>query len=67
MGRPVVQIPLDEWNDFAGDAEHNQSQPSQYEQIKALLEKWRNEPDDDMSDAWWDEFQEFLNENRVRF
>jgi len=62
-GQPVVQIPLAEWDAFLDDSGTNMPQ---HERIKALLRKWREHPDDTPSE-WWDDFQSFLNENRVNF
>jgi hypothetical protein len=63
-GEPVVQIPLDRWNEFLSEQE---PKPSQKEQILDLLDQWDNDPENDMSDEWWDEFDEFLKANRVNF
>ena len=59
-GNPVIQIPLEIWQQFTGE------QPvSQIEQIDALLNEGEQQPGDDMPDDWWDEFAVFLNENRL--
>ncbi len=66
QGNPIVQIPLDVWEEFW----HEQGTPStispQNQRILALLEQWQNEPDD-QSEEWWNEFQQFLRDNRVNF
>lgn len=36
----------------------------QYERIHALLDRWEAEPDDTPA-AWWEEFDQFLRENRL--
>jgi hypothetical protein len=64
-GQPVVQVPLDVWEAFVGKEE--EKKPSQLQQILNLVQKWENEPEDDMPDEWWDEFQQFLQDNRVNF
>ncbi len=63
-GQPVVQVPLDVWEAFAGKVEEK-STLSQGEQIRALLKSWENEPDD-KSPEWWQEFDTFLKENPVK-
>lgn len=65
QGNPIVQIPLEVWEEFW----HEQDQPqisAQNQRLLALLEEWQNEPDN-QSEEWWDEFQQFLRENRVNF
>ena len=64
-GQPVVQIPLKVWEEFVGEEELEPEIP-QYERIKRLLDSWKNEPDD-KDDAWWDDFMQFLKDNRVSF
>lgn len=39
---------------------------TQNEQALQLLEKWLAEPDD-LGDAWWDEFEAELRQNRLTF
>ena len=63
-GNPVVQIPLEVWEEFLTET---RPQPSQKEQIEALLKKWENESEDDMPEEWWDEYFQFLKENPVTF
>ena len=63
-GQPVVQIPLDVWEEFVG--EEFEPELPQHERIKRLLDSWKNEPDD-KDDAWWDDFMQFLKDNRVSF
>jgi hypothetical protein len=43
----------------------NLSELKQAARIKALLKEWRENPDDTPAE-WWDEFEEFLKQNRVR-
>ncbi len=38
----------------------------QHERIRALLGRWASEPDDTPAE-WWQEFDEFLKANRLRF
>ena len=45
-----------------GEPEDIQQEPNQ--QLLALL---RNPPDDDKDDAWWDEFEQELRDNRMTF
>ncbi len=59
-GDIVVQIPLTLWQELV-----KQVSP-QHERISALLKQWEAEPDD-TPPAWWDEFDKFLEENRVSF
>ena len=63
-GESVVQIPLTLWQELL---ERVEAKPSQVDQIWTLLQKWDNEPEDAMSDTWWDEFTDFLNQNRINF
>jgi hypothetical protein len=63
-GQPVVQIPLHEWEELWAELEPKQ--PSQIEQIQALLKQWESEPDDTPTE-WWEEFDAFLRENPVTF
>jgi hypothetical protein len=63
-GNEVVQIPRELWEEFLTET---QPQPSQKEQIEALLKKWEDEPEDDMPEEWWDEYFQFLKENPVTF
>jgi hypothetical protein len=62
-GKKVVQIPFELWEELLGQIEH---QPSQIEQIMAVLREFESEPDD-KSDEWWDEFNAFLKANRLNF
>ena len=39
---------------------------SQADRIRALFEEWATEPDD-TPDEWWDEFDQFLRDNRLNF
>lgn len=63
-GNPVVQIPLEVWEEVVGSIKQDLPQ---YERIKALLKKWEEEPEDDMPNEWWDEYFQFLKENPVNF
>jgi hypothetical protein len=62
-GQPVVQIPLAAWTEFMAETG---AEPPQHERIKALLKEWEEHPDDTPAE-WWDEFEEFLKQNRVNF
>ncbi len=64
-GDTVVQIPLPVWEQLVGAVPSDEDLP-QHERIKALLREWQEHPDD-TPDQWWDEFEEFLKENRVNF
>lgn len=63
-GNPVMQVPLAVWQAVVGEVE--EKQPSQKQRILALLKQWENEPETDMPDEWWDTFQQFLQDNRVK-
>ncbi len=67
-GNEVVQIPRELWEEIVGRIEVEEERPklSQAEQIRALLKKWEEEPDDTPAE-WWDEFESFLKANRVKF
>ena len=43
---------------------HLSELPAKNQQLLALL---RTPPDDDKDDAWWDEFQQELRDNRLNF
>lgn len=60
-GEPVVQIPLSLWQEWLAesDPEH-----SQLQQINRLLQSWEDESDE-MPQGWWDEFRQFLKDNRL--
>jgi hypothetical protein len=64
QGTPVVQLPLEQWAELWAELEP--AQPSQIERIQALIKQWQSEPDDTPPE-WWDEFREFLRENRMNF
>ncbi len=68
-GEPVVQVPLNLWQDVVGPVktESIPDKPSQVQQILSLLKEWENDPEHDMPDEWWDEFEQFLQENRMNF
>ncbi len=59
QGKAVVQIPLDVWQEWLAEDEK-----PQYERIRAALQDWDTEAAD-LSDEWWDEFQLFLQNNRL--
>src|SRR5258708_17069212 len=59
QGKPVVQIPLDIWQEWL-----EQNQKPQSERIRAALQEWDAQAAD-LSDEWWDEFQLFLQNNRL--
>ena len=58
-GKPVVQIPLDVWQEWL-----ERSKKTQDERILALLDEWDSKPDDTPSE-WWEDFQVFLKANRL--
>lgn len=60
-GNPVIQIPRQLWDAFLAEQE-----TGQVSQITALLSSWGDEPQDDMPASWWDEFMEFLADNRFK-
>ena len=64
QGTPVVQLPLEQWDELWAELEPEQ--PSQIERIQALIKQWQSEPDDTPPE-WWDEFRQFLRENPVTF
>jgi glutamine synthetase adenylyltransferase len=71
-GQPVVQVPLDVWEAVVGKVEEKQTVPkvemSQAEAILATLKGWENDPEyQAISEEWWDDFQQFLKDNRVNF
>lgn len=65
QGTPVVQVPLEQWQELMADVEGTAELP-QHMRIKALLKQWENEPDDTPPE-WWEEFDAFLRENPVNF
>jgi len=58
-GKPVVQIPLELWQEWLG-----QGQKPQHERIREALAVW-DEETSNLSDEWWDELQTFIAENRL--
>lgn len=62
-GNPIVQLPLAAWVDLLNQLEVT-AQSTQVEQVKSLLKEWEQDTDDDLPDAWWDDFQAFLKETR---
>lgn len=76
-GQPIVQIPLDVWQRFLEDEPDVKDTRSpqeiladetlpQHIRINAALEILEDIPDD-KSEEWWDEFEQFLRENRMSF
>ncbi|MBX3066627.1 MAG: hypothetical protein KF726_26845 [Anaerolineae bacterium] len=75
-GEEVIQLPLKVWQDFiarlkqlSSDAldtvAEDESLP-QHVRLKAWLQKSAMEPDD-KSPEWWDEFDQFMRDNRPTF
>jgi len=64
QGEPVVQIPLQIWQQYLAETPSTQSQKAQ---VMALLHKWEHEPEDDMPNEWWEDFSDFLASQRVKF
>lgn len=62
-GEPVVQITLETWEDIVNSLHPDLPQS---ERIKAVLKLWESIPDD-KSPEWWDEFEQFLKDNRMNF
>ncbi len=60
QGRPVVQIPLDLWEEWLAA----QQRLPQHERIRAALAAW-DASAAGLSEDWWDEFQAFLRANRL--
>lgn len=58
QGNPIVQIPLEVWEEWL-----SQNLSTQNARMVALLDEWDANPDDTPAE-WWDEFREFLKENR---
>ncbi len=58
-GKPVVQIPLDLWQEWL-----ERSKKTQDERILALLDEWDAKPDDTPAE-WWEGFRAFLKANRL--
>lgn len=66
-GNPVVQVPLAVWEVVweAVAGEVFEKQPAQAEQILAVLKSWENDPEfKQIPQSWWDNFDQFLKENR---
>ncbi len=63
-GQPVVQVPLDIWEAVVGKI--TEQRLAQRRQMLDLLKQWKNDPENDMSEEWWDDFLQFLKENRVK-
>lgn len=59
QGQPVIQIPLQVWEQFVAE---EKPKPSQKVQIESLLQAW-----DEASDEWWDGFSSFVKANRLDF
>ncbi len=67
-GAPIVQIPLAVWQRFIASepgAEEATSTPAG--QVLSLMQEWEQRPEDDQSDEWWDEFEQFVKDNRMNF
>jgi hypothetical protein len=68
-GEAVVQLPLPIWEKVIAQLEAdtpNLEDLPQHERIKALLQTWKDQPDDTPAE-WWDEFDKFMRENRLNF
>jgi hypothetical protein len=73
QGNPVVQIPGELWRAFLVDhgqlAESDavgEAQPNTpAARILAVMASWDEAEDE--SEAWWDEFDQFLRDNRLNF
>ena len=63
-GQPVAQIPLTVWEELIGEA--REEDLPQHERIEAVLQEIKDNPDK-KSDAWWDDFMQFLKDNRMNF
>jgi hypothetical protein len=71
QGQSVVQIPLDMWESLLAEIEvqNDNNAPTnktRNEGLLQLIQDWRSSPDD-TPQTWWDEFDEFLRENPLRF
>jgi len=62
-GNPIVVLPLAVWQDLLSQLH---LQPHQDDQIKAILRRWKSEPDD-TTPEWWDAFDMELKANRTTF
>ena len=62
-GEPAVLLPLSVWKELLD--QFNMQSP-QHEQIKAILKRWADEPDD-LPAEWWDEFDADLKASRTTF
>ncbi len=64
QGKPVVQIPRELWDEWlAQQPKSIQELRPENQQALALLDEWEANPDD-TPDEWWDQFQQFLKDNR---
>lgn len=65
QGTPVVQLPLEQWQELIADVEGTAELP-QHVRIQALLKQWEQEPDN-TPEEWWEQFDAFMRENPVTF
>ncbi len=70
-GQDVVQVPLGVWEAVVGKEEERavipEKEMSQAERILATIKSWENDPEyQAIPEDWWDDFQQFLKENRVK-
>lgn len=64
-GKPVVQIPLETWDNLLAEITGVETLSHQEKVRRAL--KYLDENPGDETDEWWDEFQQSLKENRLTF
>jgi hypothetical protein len=55
-----VQIPFELWEEIVAQIEPKNEQ---VKKILAIVEAWKNDSDYP-SEEWWDEFEQFLEDNR---
>lgn len=65
-GNSVVQIPLELWQEWTREQTPQVRTQSQVDALQALVDTWYATPDD-KSEEWWDEFDQFMRENRMNF
>jgi hypothetical protein len=58
-GKPVVQIPLDLWQEWL-----ERSKKTRNERILTLLDEWDQKPADTPA-QWWEDFRAFIKANRL--
>jgi hypothetical protein len=63
QGNRFVVVPKEMWDSILEALEPPEDQAAR---IEAVLDSWDQEPDD-TPPGWWDEFREFLRENRLNF